>query len=757
MRTFFRKWSRNRSRPTGRQTGGRFRPSVEGLETRCLLAVNSFLQTNLVSDIAGIAQHTDPNLINPWGLAAGPGGPFWVSDNNSGLSTLYDNAGNPLSLAVAIPPPAGSPPGTLGTPTGVVFNGGGGFNVSAGGNTGSAFFIFATEDGTIAGWNPGVDPTGKFAGPGGISANAVLEVDNSANPNAADGAVYKGLAMGTDPDGRTLLYAANFRSGTIDIFDAAFHPTTVGASFTPGGAFHDPNLPAGFAPFNVADLAGNLFVSYAKQDASKHDDVGGAGNGFIDEFSTNGFLIRRLVSRGPLDSPWGMTIAPAGFGPFAGDLLVGNFKDGHIHAFTLTGKHPGRLAGELMDVAGNPVTIGGLWSLQFGTGGQGGDPHTLFFTAGIGHEQHGLFGSLQAANPAVFGTDAEARDVLQTNLVSDVAGIARATDANLVNPWGLAGGPGGPFWVSDNGTGISSLYNVHGVGGVAINPLAVNIPAAAGSTAPGSPTGQVFNGAGGFDLTAGNDNTSSIFLFATEDGTIAGWNPGVDPTGKFAGPGGISAQAVTKVDNSAKGANYTGLAEATSEHHGLLLYAANGGGNGSIDVFDSGFHPVDLGPKAFTDPNLPAGFVPYNVQAIDLPSGVKEVLVTYTNFGGTGLIDTYTTDGKFVGRFATGGGLNAPWGMALAPATFGKFAGDLLVGNVADGHITAFTLGGKQVGQLTDGRGRPIAISGLWGLKFGTGGRGGDPNTLYFNAGIGGYQHGLFGALQVIEPITLQR
>jgi uncharacterized protein (TIGR03118 family) len=335
----------------------------------------AFLQTNLVSDISGIARFTDPNLVNPWGLSYAPTGPFWVSDNGSGLSTLYNGQGTPQSLVVNIPSPFS---GQSGTPTGTVFNGTSGFVVSQNGVSGPAAFLFVTEDGTLAGWNPKVSLN-----------NAIQVVDNSANPTPGDGAVYKGLTMGTDPDGRTLLYATNFRAGTIDVFDSQFRPTGVGGSFT------DPNIPAGFAPFDIANINGKLYVTYAKQDAEKHDDVAGAGNGYVDVFNTNGQLLQRLISNGPLNSPWGLALAPENFGKFGGDLLVGNFGDGHINAFN---PHTGAFLGTLTDPLGNPIAIGGLWSLKFGNGGQAGPTTTLFFSAGIGGENHGLFGELQVVS-----------------------------------------------------------------------------------------------------------------------------------------------------------------------------------------------------------------------------------------------------------------------------------------------------------------------------------------------------------------------
>jgi uncharacterized protein (TIGR03118 family) len=360
----------HRNQPTSQRT--RWRPVLEGLEIRQLLA-GDFVQTNLVSDIPGLAQVTDPNLQNPWGIAASATSDFWISDNASGVSTLYDGQGQPASLVVTIPPPMSLPADTLGTPTGTVFNSTSDFVVSANGNSGPALFLFATEDGVIAGWNPNVDPT-----------HAILAVDN---PDPVNGAVYKGLTSGTDAAGDNLLYAANFRAGTVDVFDTNFHLVHL------AGSFQDPNLPEGYAPFNVRSIDGKLFVAYAKQDAAKHDDMAGPGNGFIDVYTMDGDLVQRLVSQGPLNSPFGLVMAPADFGSLSNDLLVGNFGDGHINAFDPVS---GRFIGKLDISPGHPFQEDGLWALRFGNGGAAGATNTLFFTAGINEEQDGLFGSLQA-------------------------------------------------------------------------------------------------------------------------------------------------------------------------------------------------------------------------------------------------------------------------------------------------------------------------------------------------------------------------
>jgi len=334
-------------------------------------------QTNLVSDIPGLAARTDPNLHNPWGTSTGPGLPIWVSDNGAGVTTLYDGAGVPQpptnQLVVTIPAPPSAGPGAAGAPTGTVFNPtADGFVVSGGGTSGPSKFLFATEDGTIVGWNPSVAPHA-----------AVIAVDRSGVVDTAGdvGAVYKGLALATTPAGK-FLYATNFRFGTVEVFDSHFNLVKT---------FGDPRVPAGFAPFAVHNIGGNLFVTFAKQDAAKHDDAAGPGNGFVDVFNPNGDLLQRFVTRGRLDSPWAVTLAPSTFGTFGGDILVGNFGDGHINAFEPS---TGEFAGQLQNATGDPLVISGLWGLRFPTGSLNVPANTLYFTAGINHEADGLFGTL---------------------------------------------------------------------------------------------------------------------------------------------------------------------------------------------------------------------------------------------------------------------------------------------------------------------------------------------------------------------------
>lgn len=331
-------------------------------------------QFNIISDVPGVAKTTDTKgqLVNPWGISFSSQGPFWISDNGSGLSTIYAGQ-TPIvqaGLVVTIPAAAG---GTTGNPTGTVFNGSGAFAVSENGVSGSAFFIFATEDGTLSGWNPAVDLT-----------NAIRVVDNS-KPGGVDhselGAVYKGLAIATTTDG-TFIYAANFRDRKVEIYDSNFQYVK---------SFRDPNVPKDYAPFGIQAIGGKIYVTYAEQNAQKHDDIPGYGHGYVDVFGPHGALLQRLVSQGPLNSPWGIALAPANFGTFSNALLIGNFGNGWINAFDPT---TGAALGFLEDSHKAPLAIDGLWGLAFGNGVSAGRTNELFFTAGIQGEAHGLFGKL---------------------------------------------------------------------------------------------------------------------------------------------------------------------------------------------------------------------------------------------------------------------------------------------------------------------------------------------------------------------------
>ncbi len=337
-----------------------------------------YAQHNLISDVDGVADHTDSNVVNAWGLDAGPTTPWWISDNGTGKTTLYNVSTGTIVNTFTVPGAGGA----QGNPTGLVFNGGPGFVINNGAGTSAAGFIFASEDGTIS----------AFRG------NPIITVVPNANA-LAHGAIYKGLAIDSRTAG-TQLYATDFHNGKIDVFDTSFHLITLAGTFT------DPNLPAGFAPFGIQNIGGTLYVTYALQDEDAEDDVPGPGNGFVDAYDLSGNLIGRVASAGELNSPWGLALAPEGFGRFSGDLLVGNFGDGRIHAFdptTLTSAGQFEAVGLLHSAAGKPIIIDGLWALQFGHGTNSSSANglttTLFFTAGPDDEDHGLFGTIVLAEP----------------------------------------------------------------------------------------------------------------------------------------------------------------------------------------------------------------------------------------------------------------------------------------------------------------------------------------------------------------------
>lgn len=320
--------------------------------------LGGYRQRNLVADTPGAAATTDPNLVNAWGLSFGPSTPAWVADNGSGLSTLYSGAGKTVStvgLVVTIP---------QGAPTGTVYNGGDAFAIDGS----PSRFLFSSEAGVISGWNPAF---GTEARTGATTM----------------GAVYKGLAIAGTPQGPRL-YATDFHDNRVDVFDGAFAPAGR------PGAFTDPHIPTGFAPFGIQAVGTRIVVTYAKQDADAMDDVHGAGLGFADVYDTGGTLVKRLVSRGPLNAPWGIALAPKHFGKASGDLLIGNFGNGRINAFK---PRSGRFEGALRKGKHGPrIRIDGLWALEFGNGTIG-TPRTLLFTAGPGAEQHGLFGAVTTA------------------------------------------------------------------------------------------------------------------------------------------------------------------------------------------------------------------------------------------------------------------------------------------------------------------------------------------------------------------------
>jgi uncharacterized protein (TIGR03118 family) len=372
--------------------GGRFSkslllPSFLLLALPALTYAQHYQQTNLVSDLTTEKAVTvDPNLKNPWGLTRSAGSPWWVSNNNSGTSTLYDGTGTPILINppndfITVPPP-GFEPNAQSAPTGVVFNGSPTDFILKTGK--SAHFIFATEDGTISGWAGGLD--------------AVLEVDNSDN-GSANGAVYKGATSG-EIHGHKFLYVTNFRSGKVEVYNTNFKRVHLGddafkADGDCDGEGHrdcdDDRVPEGFAPFNIQNIGGTLFVTYAKQDAPRHDPVGGDGLGYVEIFTPNGKHVGHLEHGDWMNAPWGVVWTTRDFGEYSNTILVGNFRSGWIAAFNgFTYKFE-----DFVRQKDNTLMfIDGIWSLTFGNDGTAGGADTLFFTAGINNESDGLFGTI---------------------------------------------------------------------------------------------------------------------------------------------------------------------------------------------------------------------------------------------------------------------------------------------------------------------------------------------------------------------------
>lgn len=325
-----------------------------------------YLQHNLVSDGFVQADHVDSNLVNSWGIGFNVTSKAVVINNGTGTFTAYDGEGVALPLIITIPPAPSV--GGIGTPTGTVSNNTNGWVVSKNGISWPSAFIFVTEDGTISAWAPRVDKT-----------NALLMVDNSAS-----GAVYKGVTRGAN-GAKTLLYVTNFHAGTVEVYDWKFNRYDV-----PGG-FNDPDLPDGYAPFGIQNINGDIYVTYAKQDEAKHDNVNGAGLGIVNAFDANGYLIKRIASHFRLNAPWGMALAPANFGKFSNHLLVANFGDGTINAYDLVRN---KFKGKLLAGPHNPISINGLWGIAFENGFNNQFVNNLFFAAGVNDEKHGLYGKI---------------------------------------------------------------------------------------------------------------------------------------------------------------------------------------------------------------------------------------------------------------------------------------------------------------------------------------------------------------------------
>jgi uncharacterized protein (TIGR03118 family) len=321
----------------------------------------NYVATNLVSDVPGIARRTDTNVVNPWGIAVGSSGTIWVANNGTGTSTLYDTKGVPQPLVVAIPSSATNTDGA--NPTGIVVNSSSGFVVSEGGVSGPSVFIFVSEDGSISGWSPSV-----------AIDHAIIAVDDG-----EEGSVYKGAALGESSSGLRL-FVTNFREGKVSIYDDTF------AEIEDDAAFVDPNVPATYSPFGIENINGLIYVTYAKRDRDGEDDVPGPGHGFLAVFNADGALVNHLVSRGRLNSPWGLALAPNDFGNFSGALLVGNFGDGLIHGYDPT---TGAFIGTLKQPDKTPLQLDELWALHV-------IGNRVFFTAGIVEEEHGLIGVIKS-------------------------------------------------------------------------------------------------------------------------------------------------------------------------------------------------------------------------------------------------------------------------------------------------------------------------------------------------------------------------
>jgi uncharacterized protein (TIGR03118 family) len=315
---------------------------------------SQYMQTNLVGSKAGQAARQDTNLVKAWGLAQIPTGPWWVSANGTGKVLAINGDGSATAILVTVPAVSG-----VGPVTGQVFNGTTDFAIPA---VGPSHFIFDSEDGLISAWNAG--------------SAAVTVSDQSAT-----GAIFKGLAMGVN-NGNNFLYATDFHNNQVDVFDK---------NFVMVSHFTDPTLPAGFAPFGIQNIDGQLYVTFAQQDAAKEDELHGAGLGYVDIFNTDGTFVSRFAGQGALNAPWAVVKAPADFGSAGGTILVGNFGDGKINSY---GAINGNFNGPLQNFKGHPITIVGLWGLAFGNGGSAGATNKLFFTSGPRDEQDGLFGTI---------------------------------------------------------------------------------------------------------------------------------------------------------------------------------------------------------------------------------------------------------------------------------------------------------------------------------------------------------------------------
>jgi uncharacterized protein (TIGR03118 family) len=660
-----------------------FRPAVEALEDRRLMA-SHFLQTNLVSDIPGFAANTDPQLINPWGLTASGKGPFWVSDNQNGLSTLYDGAGNKQGLTVNIPT---ATPTTFmhATPTGVVFNTDPiktDFNVTDAGTTSKPFFLFDTLDGTIDGWN-------------GADENAAVALQTP-------GAVYTGLAIDTSLSaGDTLLYAADWGKNTVEVYNGSFQQVDV-------GSFQDSAVPKGFRPFNVQDVNGTIVVTYAKFDSRSGADSGTGG--YVAEFSRDGVL-QMTIHSPVMNSPWGVAQAPAGFGDFGGDLLIGNFGNGTIDAFDASGNFKGPLTG----ANGQPISIENLWALRFGNGFNGGDANTLYFTAGITDAPDTIFGATDGllGSLAPFPTLAKNSPILPNLSQGVTQTVSSVPDNGDGNPYGTAFVPNdikpggllhpGDLLVAnfndsngDQGTGSSIVrIGINGQKSVfyeANQPLGFStalgvlksgfvlvgeVPVVGGVAQPGqilildssgNPVGQITNGLNGpWDLAIHDQGTKAeIFVANVLDGTVVridlsipiGGTPSVTSTTQ------IASGYAFRTDPNALVVGPTGLA---LDGNGTL-YIASTGDNGIFAIPHALSRQSTAGigtPIVQNDPNLhgPLGLVIAPNGDLIVANGDAQ---SPSTTGDNNELAEFSPDGTFVGKFQVDtGALGAAFGIAV--------------------------------------------------------------------------------------------
>jgi uncharacterized protein (TIGR03118 family) len=511
------------------------------LAPAALPAANQYVQHNLVADQPGLADFTDPNMIDPWGICTSATSPFWLSDTGTGLSTVYTSIGTPNATTKPVVP-ATSTTVAGGTPTGCVANSTttAFFVPNASGK--QATFLFVTQNGSISGWSSTVN-----------SAQAIVMVDNSKT-----GAVYKGMAIGPPAGGTPRIYAANFSAGTIETYDQNWAPVSLPNGFT------DPMIPAGFAPFNVWNLGGKLYVTYAKQDAAKYHDVAGAGNGYVDVYDLNGVLLSHLISGGNLNSPWGLAIAPAGFGDFANGLLVGNFGDGTINVYNPS---TGALIATLQNPSGGTIRISGLWALQVGNGGNGGDPNSVYFSAGPAAETHGLLGVLQAAPAMTSASVVNAASYTATISPGGFIDIAGLNLSPTTRTWTTTDFVAGKLPTSLTGVGVT----VNGKPAYInyISPTQIDAIAAA-DTAQGPVQVVVTNnGLAGAPVTA-TMATYAPGFFITKSNYIAA----LHADGTVIGPSGLYPNSSPTKSGETISLYCTGLGPTATSQDGLLVASA---------------------------------------------------------------------------------------------------------------------------------------------------------------------------------------